>query len=269
MSLAKYLRQPKFRRHLPDWIGTLALAAFFLAVAEHLLPFHRQFKLSDPTLQHPFALVERVSGPECLLIVSVVPPLVMALVTAVKHRSRPDHAIHVWAVSVLGVFVAVTLAGTVTDILKVWIGRPRPDFLARCGAAVGTPFDEYVTAEVCTAPLGTGVLADGMKSTPSGHLALSFAAFGYLSAWLVAQFGLARAERPVHWYFVAGLPLLVASYIALSRTQDYRHHFVDIGLGGLIGGVIANGAYRKYFPGVAEGADPLDLMEDLEPQLPL
>lgn len=269
MSLAKYLRLPKFRRHLPDWIGTLALTAFFLSVAEHLLPFHRQFKLSDPTLQHPFAVVERVSGPACLLIVSIVPTIVMALVTAIKHRHRPDHGFHVWAVSILGVFVAITVAGTVTDILKVWIGRPRPDFLARCGASVGTPVDEYVTTDVCTAPFGYRALVDGMKSTPSGHLALSFAAFGYLSAWLVAQFGLARTDRPVHWHFVAGLPLMLAAYIALSRTQDYRHHFVDIGLGGLIGCTIAKGAYRKYFPAVAEGADPLDLKDDLEPQLPL
>lgn len=269
MSLAKYLRLVKFRRHLPDWIGTLTLTAFFLLVAEHLSPFHRQFKLNDPTLQHPFATVERVSGTQCLFLVSVIPPLVMALVTAIKHRHRPDHGLHVWAVSVLGVFVAVTVAGTVTDILKVWIGRPRPDFLERCGANTNVAIDDYVTALVCTAPMGIPALIDGMKSTPSGHLALSFASFGYLTAWLVAQFGLARTERPVHWYFVAGLPLMFAAYIALSRTQDYRHHFVDIGLGGLIGSVIAKGAYRKYFPAVTDGADPLDMMDDLESQLPL
>lgn len=269
MSLTKYLRLQRFRRHLPDWIGTILLSAFFLAVAEHLSPFQRQFKLSDPTLQHPFAVTERVSGPRCLLIVSIVPPFIMAVVTLLKHRQRPDHGFHLWAVSVLGVFVAVTVAGTVIDILKVWIGRPRPDFLARCSATVGTPVDEYVTSAVCTAPFGAKVLIDGMKSTPSGHLALSFAAFGYLTAWLTAQFGLARAECPVHWYFAAGLPLIFAAYIALSRTQDYRHHFVDIIVGGFIGSVIAKGAYRKYFPAVVDGADPLDSIDDTETQLPL
>ncbi|KAF7583042.1 PAP2 family protein [Clavispora lusitaniae] len=268
MSLAAYVRSPRCRRHVPDWIAAILITVFFLGVAEHIVPFHRQFKLSDPTIQHPFALVERVSGPECLVLAAFIPPIVMALVTFIKHRNRPDHAWHVWTVSVLGVFLAVSTVGTATDILKAWIGRPRPDFLVRCGPRQGTPFDEYVTAEVCTAPFGMMVLEDGMRSTPSGHSAISFAAFGFLSAWLAAQFGVAATERPIHWHFAALLPLVLAFYVALSRTQDYRHHFVDIILGAFLGIGAATTCYRKYFPAISEGADPLD-SADQEPQLPL
>lgn len=51
---------------------------------------------------------------------------------------------------------------------------------------------------------------------------------------------------------IAGLPILVAAYIALSRTQDYRHHFFDIGFGSAIGIVFAVIFYYKYFNSLSD-----------------
>ncbi|KAF5209327.1 hypothetical protein E0198_004604 [Clavispora lusitaniae] len=124
-----------------------------------------------------------------------------------------------------------------------------PDFLARCGAKAGTPVAEFVTVEVCTAPLGSMYLADGMKSTPSGHSSVAFAAMFYVFLWLGAE---GRLPGPF-WLteFVRTAPLAVAAYIALSRTQDYRHHFKDIVLGSAIGVGGAWLMYKKYH-GTAE-----------------
>lgn len=249
MPLATYLQLAKFRRYVPDWMAATAVLLYFFLVAEHALPFNRQFKLNDPTIQHPFAMVERVSGHMCLMLAAVVPAVVMTVVTFTKHSGARDHAWHILQVSLLGAALTVSIDGVVTDILKCWVGRPRPDFLERCGPAPGTPTDVYVDVSVCTAPLGVALLADGMRLTPSGHSSISFSAFLYLAMWIWGQLQLSHGERsrPMYLYLFAVLPLVLAAYVALSRVQDYRHHFVDIITGGLLGCGMAMIIYRKFF----------------------
>ena len=249
MLPATYFRLGLFRRYLPDWLTTGTLLAYFFLVAEHARPFARQFKLSDSTLQHPFAVHERVSGHACLALAAVVPSVVIALVTFFRKKHKPG-AWHVTQVSLLGLALTVAATGVLTDLLKCWVGRPRPDFLARCGPAENTPLDEYVDVSVCTAPLGMSLLADGMRLTPLGHSLISFSAFLFLSMWIYGQFRLAQRPRDVHVHVLAGLPLVLASYVALSRVQDYRHHFVDIFTGGILGCTVAYVVYHKYFHGV-------------------
>lgn len=271
MALSTYLRLQSFRRYLPDWLCTFAILIYFFFVAEHAKPFNRQFKLSDPTIQHPFAVVERVSGPMCLLLAAAVPLVVMTVVTFVKHKNQKDHAWHVLQVSLLGVYLTVLLDGVITDILKGWVGRPRPDFLARCGPKPSTPLDTFVDISVCTGPLGPRALVDGMRSTPSGHSSISFSAFLFLSMWLFGQLQLLLnvTGRPVYLYLFAGSPLVLASYVALSRTQDYRHHFVDIFLGGILGCFVAVVVYRKFFHSVIGPKSHEILGDEEQPVLPV
>lgn len=272
MLLATYMQLAKFRGYLPDWIAAGAIFTYFLLVAEHAKPFNRQFKLNDPTLQHPFTVSERVTGHACLVLVAVVPLVVMATVTFIKHRhSTKAQAWHTLQVSLLGTYLAVSIDGVITDVLKNWVGRPRPDFLARCGAAVGTPVDIFVDISVCSAPFGERYLTDGMRSTPSGHSSISFSGFLFLSMWLFGQLQLSRnvVTRPVYLYLFAASPLLLAAYVALSRVQDYRHHFVDIFTGGALGCTVAVSVYSKFFNSVfARNSDEI-LGEEEPPMLPL
>lgn len=195
----------------------------------------------------------------CLFFASVVPSLVILVVSFVKHSKHKDSAYHLAQVSILGLAMAVLANGVLTDILKGWVGRPRPDFLARCGAPKGTPLNVFQDISICTAPLGERRLVDGMRSTPLGHSSISFSAFGFLSLWLFGQWKLATPHKPVHHYIGAFLPLLFAAYVALSRVQDYRHHFSDIVLGGLIGILVALAVYRRFFFSVwSEKLDVLD-----------
>ena len=56
-------------------------------------------------------------------------------------------------------------------VIKVLVGRPRPDVIARClpeaGAENGIPFG-LVTSAICTT-LDEGRLQEGFRSFPSGH----------------------------------------------------------------------------------------------------
>lgn len=249
MLLSSYIQLHQFKKLIPDWVSAVALAIYFIFIAEHSLPFSRQFKLNDPHIQHPFAVQERVSGHMCLILAAVVPLLVMSVVTAFKHPIAKNQGWHMLNVSVLGLALCISVDGVITDILKAWIGQPRPDFLARCVPQPNTPLDIFVDASVCTAPLGNRILIDGMRSTPSGHSSISFSSFGYLFMWLYGQWRLGDkpTTRPLLMYIAAGMPLMFAAYIALSRVQDYRHSFLDISLGCGLGCLIAHLIYSKYF----------------------
>lgn len=250
--MIRYIRSDVFKRYLPDWILGAGLTIYFFAIAEHARPFARQFSLSDHTIQHPFAVQERVTGIDCILISSIGPVIVMLLVIAFSSRGQKfsHDQMHLLQISILGLFMSLSINGVFTDILKNWVARPRPDFLARCGPRAGTLPIELVGIDVCTAPLGAAALADGMRSTPSGHSSISFSGLLYLTLWLVGQFQLFSRHQPIFKVLVCLIPLLIASYIALSRTQDYRHHFTDIIMGGIIGIGFALSIYHRYFPSV-------------------
>lgn len=254
-----YLRSHHFKRYTIDWVIGVALLVYFFAIAEHAKPFNRQFKLSDFTIQHPFAVKERVTGIECILLATFVPLITISAVIFVSHRLSSSvsdskrlssfQQLHLLQVSVLGLLISLATNGVVTDILKNWIARPRPDFLERCGAPLSTDPNVFLDISVCTAPLGVAILTDGMRSTPSGHSSISFSGLLYLTLWLLGQFKLINGHQshPVYKYILSGLPIILALYVALSRVQDYRHHFSDIILGGIIGTFFAIVTYRKYF----------------------
>lgn len=247
-----YLKSLSFKRYQLDWICGLAILVYFFAVAEHARPFYRQFSLDDVTIQHPFAVTERVSGIACILISAIIPSVVIVahVATSSNRLLMNTDQLHLVQVSILGLLLSLAISGTITDILKNWVARPRPDFLARCGPKEGTPHNQLVGIEVCTSPLGVPLLIDGMRSTPSGHSSISFSGMVYLTLWLFGQSQVLVRRRPIFLALLCCSPLLLASYIALSRTQDYRHHFVDIILGAMLGVTLASTVYRRYFNGI-------------------
>ncbi|WLF76827.1 hypothetical protein PVL30_000531 [Lodderomyces elongisporus] len=246
-----YVQSRKFKNYIPDWIAACILFAYFFLIAEHAQPFNRQFSPSDLSIQHPYAVEERVSGMQCIALATLVPSFVITAVTVSKvylrSKSKED-ALHTLQVAILGLAIAISVTGTVTDILKNWIAQPRPDFLARCGIKPELNSDKLLDISSCSAPLGANVLLDGLRSTPSGHSSISFVAFAYLTLWILAQYRLiSNCPKSVYKYILAALPLLLATYIALSRTQDYRHHFFDIIFGSLIGCIFAWLVFRLYW----------------------
>ena len=267
VDMFRYLKSPTFKKYIPDWIIAIILSAYFFFIGEHARPFNRQFSLNDLTISHPFAVHERVSGIACILLATII-PLFVIFIASLKHYPSRHQFFHNLQISILGLVIALSLDGNLTDILKNWISRPRPDFLARCGPAEGTSRDILVDISVCTAPLGHAIFVDGMRSTPSGHSSISFSGFLYLTLWLCGQYKLFTKTHPLYKYLVSCSPLLLATYVALSRTQDYRHHFMDIFMGGCIGIFFAIVVYKRYFESIwsEDAGSPVD--EEVESILP-
>jgi diacylglycerol diphosphate phosphatase/phosphatidate phosphatase len=231
---------------------------------EKIQPFQRQFFINDITLSHPFAEHERVPA-ELLLFWIIVLPLIIIPTFTIILTPKP-FKFYVMYLSLLGVFISMGTCIFVTDVLKNWTGRCRPDFLARCVPKENLLSNVLYTAkQVCTTT-DKAKLLDGFRTTPSGHSSMSWSSFGYISLWLNGQLNSSHVHQGAWRSILAFLPCLLAFYVALSRTQDYRHHFIDIVLGSSLGSFIAWWSYRRYFPEISSKACyiPYVLLENIE-----
>lgn len=233
---------------ITDAIYVVLIFALDWYYFETIEPYQRQFTINDLTISHPFAKVERVSASALMTWITVIPTIVMLAFTMLL-TPRP-FKFYVLYLSILGVFISMGTCIFVTDVMKNWIGRCRPDFLERCiPSKDALPDVLYFAKDICTNK-NKRMLLDGFRTTPSGHSSMAWSAFGYLSLWLSGQFNSNHIHRGAWRSIVSFLPILLAIYVALSRTQDYRHHFVDVIIGSVLGFLVSLWSYHRIFPAV-------------------
>lgn len=172
----------------------------------------------------------------------VVAPLVLITSNFLLCRNKKEFR---YAISALTLGLAMT--AFTTSLLKVSVGRPRPDFFYRCfpdGVIEDKDFDQ------CTGD--KKVIEEGRKSFPSGHSSMSFAAFGFMSYYLASKLHVFNERgRGKSWRLCVSLvPLFVALEVAVSRTCDYHHHWQDVLVGSLIGICLSYLCYRQYYPSI-------------------
>lgn len=165
-------------------------------------------------------------------------PIVVICFFFIMHKDKVD-----LQQSVLSVTLALGFNGLITDILKLIVGRPRPDFFWRC-----FPDGQMNPGFKCTGdPV---VIRDGKKSFPSGHSSFAFASFGFIALYVAGKLHtFSLAGKGQSWRLCTFLfPLCVALSIALSRTCDYHHHWQDVVIGSVIGYCLTYVCYRHYYP---------------------
>jgi diacylglycerol diphosphate phosphatase/phosphatidate phosphatase len=206
------------------------------------------FFLDNLSISYPHAAQERVSVPYLFLYAGALP---LALLTLWALAFRPGtHKAHV---TFLGWWISMLLTMFLTDVIKNAVGRPRPDLLARCKPAPGTPAHALVTWEVCT-EMDHHVLHDGWRSFPSGHSSFAFSGLGYLALFIAGQCHVYRPRADLARVLLALAPLLGAALIAISRCEDYRHDVYDVSVGSALGLAIAQYTYRRYYPALRSRA---------------
>lgn len=228
-------------------------------------PFQRQFTINDITISHPYAEHQTVND-AMLFVYSLVIPLI----TIVSVWALFADAHHKWFLlytSVLGLFLSVSADALITNFIKNWVGRLRPDFLARCQPQAGLPLDTLLYAKDACTTKDLERLLEGFRTTPSGHSSESFSGLGYLYLWLCGQLLTEHPRSSLATKAIAFVPLVGASMIAFSRTQDYRHHFVDVVTGSLLGYFFAYFSYHRFFPSITDPMAFRPLLDDSEVKL--
>ena len=190
-----------------------------------------------------------------------------------------------WArlnMGLLGFAMTIVITGCITELGKNLVGRPRPDFLARCkptqSSIQSTKYHNLlVDHTICSTPITSHTLADGFKSFPSGHSSMAFSGLTFL-AWYIRSFftaimrkltcavyeqvpdeepirleeGLDHEAEEVPQHLVLSslvlplVPVILAAYISVSRLMDYRHHPTDILAGTILGASVATAVYHVY-----------------------
>ncbi|KAG1468610.1 hypothetical protein G6F56_003733 [Rhizopus delemar] len=223
------------------------MTAIFFAI-DALPPFHREFSVHDTTIMHYYTEDQMVPLWLLTVIALVIPSVTIGIIALRYHGSWVDfHS------GLLGLGLALSMTIMMTDIIKVCVGRPRPDMLDRCQppAGIEDPTLHLLNYTICTADQSTYKFKDGFKSFPSGHSSFSFAGLGFLSFYLAGKMHLFDKQGHTYKGFVFCFPFIGALLVAMSRVHDYRHHWQDVCVGGLIGIASSYFAYRQYYPSLA------------------
>ena len=173
-----------------------------------------------------------------------------------KGLSPADRAARASALhhATIGLVTSVALALFITVSVKLMVGRPRPDFLARCSYPGEIP--EPMTwvkpglPGPCTNP-DPSVVREGRKSFPSGHSSLAFSGWVYLALFLYDFLGaflppVGNEGGQVWTLFVATMPTLGAVLVGCSRVSDYWHHPTDVMAGAALGTLCAFLSYAQH-----------------------
>ncbi|CAD6271319.1 unnamed protein product [Miscanthus lutarioriparius] len=227
------------RLHRFDWAVLLLLVA--AEVGLNLIePFHR-FVGEDMLTDLRYPLKSNTVPVWAVPIYAVIGPIIVFVGVYLKRRNVYDmhHAI-------LGLLFSVLITGVLTDAIKDGVGRPRPNFFWRCFPDGVPKYDNITRGVLCDGV--ASVIKQGHKSFPSGHSSWSFAGLGFLSWYLAGKVKAFDRRGHVAKLCVVVLPLLLAAMVAVSRVDDYWHHWQDVFAGGILGLVVASFCYLQFFP---------------------
>lgn len=221
------------------WVEILvrALLALIFIELEGATPFTRKIQ-SDELWLYKNPRSDSYVPTSILWPLVFVTPTVVILLVFLMQKDKIDVS-----QATLGCSLGLSLNGVFTNIMKLIVGRPRPDFFWRCFP------DGKVNPELkCTGE--EAIINDGRKSFPSGHSSFSFVSMGFIAFYLAGKLHVFNSVgRGKSWRLCAFLlPLLVALTVALSRTCDYHHHWQDVVCGSLLGLSISYLCYRQYYP---------------------
>ncbi|GLB41687.1 putative phosphatase [Lyophyllum shimeji] len=228
------------RSYAIDW-GVVVAIWVLSQIVKHLPVYERSFELNDPLISHPHR-ADTVSSALNSTLALFLPVLVFAVTGFIRGSIMEIHH------GAIAVCAARGLARLVTVSGKHALGRLRPDFLARCG------WDENL--KLCTGK--PAIILSGRKSFPSGHSSTAFSGMTVLALWTAGMtaawcFSVPTPPRSMRSsrmgrLFLTLIPLSWATFVAISRVQDYRHHKEDVIVGSLIGTVCATICYLIFWP---------------------
>jgi len=208
--------------HILDWLIVILVHIIALYLdSDKIDPRHRYLPPNDSEVGYPYHN-DTVSFSTAFVVTWVIPPIIIGLFQ-IWLRSRHDfhHA-------VLGLWSAFGFTYLFTFIIKLSVGRYRPYY--------GPGHEDY----------------ESRLSFPSGHSSVSFSSAVFMSLYIAAKLRVYRqaSGSMVSKMMIVFIPLVIATFIAVSRTVDYHHNFSDILAGSLLGAGMGFTFYFMHYPSV-------------------
>lgn len=226
----------------------VVLLATFL-ILEYVQPFQRIIQDEEWWLYKNPVSYNEFCPTKWMLSISVFAPLVVVTITYFSFSGPKRKKL---TPAMLAITLSLCLNGVVTNIIKLMVGRPRPDFFFRCFPDGVVPRGQPSALNLqCTGD--PDLVTEGRKSFPSGHSSFAFSGLGFCTLYLAGHWQCFSIKgRGSSWrLLVSFLPTLLAIIIAISRTSDYRHHWQDVLIGSVLGFTITYLSYRQHYPGLS------------------
>jgi len=136
--------------------------------------------------------------------------------------------------------VAIGISECITNVLKFWVRRPRPNFYAHC------EFD--IVTKTCLAQTHKR-LVESQLSFPSGHTSLSFCSTTVLVWWFWNHVVIRQNTNKTLIYRMLSILLFWgwSTFVGVSRIVDYWHHPSDVLAGCMLGVTCATITYHAFF----------------------
>ncbi|XP_020178945.1 lipid phosphate phosphatase 2 isoform X1 [Aegilops tauschii subsp. strangulata] len=227
------------RLHMYDWI-ILVLLAVIDGLLNIIEPFHR-FVGKDMMTDLRYPLQGNTVPFWAVPVIGIVLPC--AIFGGIYFKKKNFYDLHH---GILGILYSVLITAVITDAIKDGVGRPRPDFFWRCFPDGKDLYDNVTTGVLCHGE--KSVIKEGHKSFPSGHASWSFAGLGFLTWYLTGKIAVFDRKGHIAKLCIIVLPLLTAALVAVSRVDDYWHHWQDVFAGAIIGLTVASFCYLQFFP---------------------
>ncbi|KAG6779146.1 hypothetical protein POTOM_015516 [Populus tomentosa] len=231
------------KTHMHDWLMFVLLVV--IEVILYLTPPFYRYVGKDMMTDLRYPLLDNTVPAWAVPMYAVLLPVVIFLV--VYYRRRDVYDLHH---AILGLLFSILVTAVITDSIKNAVGRPRPDFFWRCFPD-GKDVYDHLGNVICHGE--KSIIKEGHKSFPSGHTSCSFAGLGFLSLYLSGKLKAFDRKGHVAKLCIVFLPILAACLVAISRVDDYWHHWQDVFAGGLLeapfaGLVVATFCYLQFFP---------------------
>ncbi|KAF5367647.1 hypothetical protein D9757_010982 [Collybiopsis confluens] len=227
-----------------DWIILLIVALFAHFYLNRLQQFP-EFSLTDTSIQFSIKEVQTVSNG--LLIAVLAIPYVAIVVGNLIFNFRQWWDLHA---GVLGLSIGYSASGSFVQFVRITVGRPRPDFIARCNPISGSansPVFGLTNITICQSS-DAAFIKDGMRSFFSGHAILSALGLGFMSLYLAGKLHLFDRKAYTYKSWLVFSPLILSIWICLTRVADRRHHWDDVAPGFILGLALSYFIYRQFYP---------------------
>mmetsp|Transcript_26482 Transcript_26482/g.41062 ORF Transcript_26482/g.41062 Transcript_26482/m.41062 type:complete len:399 (+) Transcript_26482:59-1255(+) len=244
-----------------------------------ILDFNLNYPHEDPEISDATLICVAIVFPVIVVVLLEIVSMCCMLVPPNPRNDKQGGGHHFHA-GMCTLFVAFGFTAMITDFTKRYVGRLRPNFYDQCGFDVDTL--------ECSSD--TNDYDEARKSFISGHASLSFCGMTVLAQILVGtivatyrelrmqllvssrqqqqqQSTASASSRSVSDALLSMrrqetaltcaaffLPLIMATYIAMSRLRDNWHHPSDVVAGAFVGVFFAVVAYGLWYPPVRSGS---------------
>lgn len=212
--------------------SALLIGINVVSILTHVFsPHRREFSPRDESIAKPYVTHE-------LIKFSFLVSAVVLIVPGIMYFSRRAAGAETKASFFVGVYaflLSLSTATLIVNVIKVSVGRLRPDFLNR-----NIYFPSRGASE-------SPEVVEGRRSFPSGHTcaACSSSTHTLLDSTLLMEKAVGRPRLAILCSGMV-LPVAFTLVVAVSRITDNRHHPTDVLVGGFIGMCVTAGFFYCF-----------------------